>query len=732
MGAQGVGAWLSRSSSCRLATALAGTALLLTCDTAPNDRYGAATPLITTALATTLLSAGFDAGAEGFTYADNAFRGTTQAAYASGTWVASGGHPGGALRVDLGGVDNNTISGMSGGWSRAFTSTEPLRVTLALHYDLSQTPEYEADESSQVLVGVDGQLRGISTNDFVAQIAGDGDSGAARTTGWRLAVVDVGAVAAGNHTLTVGAFNNKKAAQNESSAALLDNLVLSGTPVPPGRVVLEARFTSGADGFAFVDDAFDGTAAPAYASGAYGAAAGRNGGGLTVALGGIDGATVTGMSGGWQRTFSVAASADLRLSFRYNLTQTAEYEADELSRVMVTLDGVELGLPPNATPPAVFVDQVAGNGNGGAPITTGWRLAEIPLGQVAAGNHVVTLGGFNSKKTLANESTSIALDDLTVTTTPPVDPVETAEMLVAGLSLQQFKDNIQTLASFGDRSQLTAAGSASYDNAVAWVRLQLELAGYGVEAAPYVFQGVARESIYATRIGTLFPDRVYVVSAHLDGRGGGGGADDDASGSSLVLEIARALAGADLDASIRFVFWNNEESGLNGSTAYSTARAGLQGVEQPAGSRVYQEPSWLGIIQHDMILFDHGLPPGPVQSAAADIDIEFQASSTQAARSQALAVSIQGSNGRHATAYPAEVSNNMSNTDSFPFRNLAPSVSVRENRRIAEIGNGANPHWHRPSDVFSTYSDLDFLLGFNALQTTLGAVAELAGAQLAP
>ncbi len=288
------------------------------------------------------------------------------------------------------------------------------------------------------------------------------------------------------------------------------------------------------------------------------------------------------------------------------------------------------------------------------------------------------------------------------------------------------------LASFGDRSQLTAAGSVSYTNAVAWVRLQLEAAGYGVEAAPYVFQGVARESIYATRIGTLFPDRVYIVSAHLDGRGGGGGADDDGSGSSLVLEIARAFATVDVDSSVRFVFWNNEETGLNGSAGYATARSGLQGIEGPAGSRVYQEPSWLGIIQHDMIMFDHGLPPGPTQSPAADVDIEFQASSTQAARSQLLAAAVLGGNDRHATDYPAEVSNNMSNTDSASFQNLAPSVSVRENRRLAEIGNGANPHWHQATDVFATYSQLDFRLGFNAVQTTLGAVAELAGAQTPP
>ena len=71
-------------------------------------------------------------------------------------------------------------------------------------------------------------------------------------------------------------------------------------------------------------------------------------------------------------------------------------------------------------------------------------------------------------------------------------------------------------------------------------------------------------------------------------------------------------------------------------------------------------------------------------------------------------------------------------TDSKPFQNHCPAVSVRENQRVAEIGNGANPHWHQLSDVPATYSDADFLLGFTAAQMTTGTIAELAGAELIP
>src|SRR4029077_3233844 len=102
-----------------------------------------------------------------------------------------------------------------------------------------------------------------------------------------------------------------------------------------------------------------------------------------------------------------------------------------------------------------------------------------------------------------------------------------------------------------------------------------------------------RDSIYVTKVGTRFPDQMYIVSAHMDGRGGGGAANDAASGCSRVREAARALAGMQTAVSVRFVFWNNEETGLNGSTAYVSQRRPLQGIESPIGSGNYPEPSWL-------------------------------------------------------------------------------------------------------------------------------------------
>jgi Peptidase family M28 len=246
-----------------------------------------------------------------------------------------------------------------------------------------------------------------------------------------------------------------------------------------------------------------------------------------------------------------------------------------------------------------------------------------------------------------------------------------------------------------------------------------------------------REEVYCTKVGTTHPEEMWIIGAHMDGRGFGEAADDDGSGTALVMQIARVFSSPDVQAerSIRFVLWNNEETGLNGSRDYVVQRGPLQGKEDPPGSGRYPEPKWLGMVQHDMMLWDHGLPRAdgsinPEQRPEADINIEFQSESQLADQSMRLAFFFRDANERYATDYPATVGNHMVNTDSAHFMDLVPTISLRENERGAEIGTGSNPHYHQASDLFSSYSDKDFRLGLNAAQTTLAAIAHLSGATL--
>ena len=95
-----------------------------------------------------------------------------------------------------------------------------------------------------------------------------------------------------------------------------------------------------------------------------------------------------------------------------------------------------------------------------------------------------------------------------------------------------------------------------------------------------------REEVYCTKVGRSRPDEMYIVGGHMDGIGWGEAANDDGSGAALVMELARVFSSPDVqtERSIRFVLWNNEETGLDGSYAYVEQRARLQGIESPSGS----------------------------------------------------------------------------------------------------------------------------------------------------
>lgn len=266
-----------------------------------------------------------------------------------------------------------------------------------------------------------------------------------------------------------------------------------------------------------------------------------------------------------------------------------------------------------------------------------------------------------------------------------------------------------------------------------------------------VWSNAPVDDVYVTKIGTKYPNEMYIVAAHFDGHGYNEAVNDDGSGTALVMEIARVFADprVQTERTIRFALWNGEETGLNGAKAYVEQRQALQGIESPKGSGKYPEPKWVAMIQHDMMMWDHGMPVAqmgpdgkPVldangrgvfavakdQRLEADVNVEFQVASKFPDESMKLAFQFKYAGEKYATDYPVNVGPHMTNTDSGAFQDIVPSISLRENERGAQTGAGWNPTWHTPLDVWSTFSDKDFRLGLNAAQTTLSAVAQLSGA----
>jgi len=244
-----------------------------------------------------------------------------------------------------------------------------------------------------------------------------------------------------------------------------------------------------------------------------------------------------------------------------------------------------------------------------------------------------------------------------------------------------------------------------------------------------------RQQVMCMKVGTKYPNEMYIIGGHMDGIGWGQAVNDDASGSAIVMEIARIMSMPDVqtERSIRFALWNNEETGLNGARAYVEQRGPMQGKENPPGSGKYPEPKWLAMIQHDMMMVDHGPPTpdgklAPEQRKEADINIEFAITSKFADEAMKLAFFWKRTNDKYSTHYPASVGPYMTNTDSDPFKDLIPALSLRENERGAHIGGNWDPTHHQPIDVLTTFTDKDFMLGLASAQTTLGALGQLTGA----
>lgn len=206
---------------------------------------------------------------------------------------------------------------------------------------------------------------------------------------------------------------------------------------------------------------------------------------------------------------------------------------------------------------------------------------------------------------------------------PPAAPADTMDdpvrILVARLDLEKYKATIKGLTQFGDRRQGTDRNRAAVD----WIEAQLQSYGCPTERIRYEYRPPAppaagtprpvmpprnpnlasgggrlrgvrartgvntdssrqpdpklralnaqpttpgmREQVYCTKVGSTRPDEMYIIGGHMDGHGWGEAANDDGSGSAIVMELARILSspGVRTDRTIRFVLWNNEETGAS-------------------------------------------------------------------------------------------------------------------------------------------------------------------------
>ncbi len=134
---------------------------------------------------------------------------------------------------------------------------------------------------------------------------------------------------------------------------------------------------------------------------------------------------------------------------------------------------------------------------------------------------------------------------------------------------------------------LNRVSNTGNDVAAYYIKERMENLGLSVEEHDYSSGG---KNIIATQFGVTNPNDIYLISAHYDSVANYC-ADDNASGVAAIMELARILSVHCTDNTIVYAFWDEEESGLNGSAAYAQ-RANTDG------------DNILGVFNIDMMGYD--------------------------------------------------------------------------------------------------------------------------------
>ena len=157
--------------------------------------------------------------------------------------------------------------------------------------------------------------------------------------------------------------------------------------------------------------------------------------------------------------------------------------------------------------------------------------------------------------------------------------------LTGEISSARIYDYARTLYSFGSK-HVTQPGN---QRAVEYLESTLRSFGYEPELQWFEpLPGARSANIVVTLRGTANPELQYVVGNHFDSVKEGPGSDDNTSSTTALLEVARVMARRPQPATIRFVWFTSEESGLRGSKEF-VRRA------TEAGDRV------VGALNNDMV-----------------------------------------------------------------------------------------------------------------------------------
>lgn len=119
------------------------------------------------------------------------------------------------------------------------------------------------------------------------------------------------------------------------------------------------------------------------------------------------------------------------------------------------------------------------------------------------------------------------------------------------------------------------AGSLNAERAAEYIAKELSSYGYAVRFQTFSFTdsyargkiAISDKNVIGSKPGRD-PTRILVIGAHYDSVSESPGADDNASGTAVMLEVARVLSGRVPKITLELVAFGAEEDGLVGSYEY--------------------------------------------------------------------------------------------------------------------------------------------------------------------
>ena len=143
----------------------------------------------------------------------------------------------------------------------------------------------------------------------------------------------------------------------------------------------------------------------------------------------------------------------------------------------------------------------------------------------------------------------------------PLIPSEPTSFDKGDLAIQYLAD----LSQFGPKT-LSDEGRL---NARHYIETTLKGMGYNPVIQSFVTKnGEEAVNIFADKPGNS--SEMILAGAHYDSTGPGSGVDDNGSGVAVLLEMALRVKNLETPYSIRFIFFDAEETGLEGSNFYAS------------------------------------------------------------------------------------------------------------------------------------------------------------------